>query len=243
MTAAEWDACDDPTLMLRFLDDKASGRKVRLAACACVRRMWRLLADARLRCAVEVTERFADGEATPEELDAARWDAARADYDVGIGVGTPMPFAEEMAAEWAARAALAVVRSDAELAEASWQSYAATAVAAEAGGAFAVDEAGGGAFAVADRGERKAQVALLRDVFGNPFRPIALDASWLAWNDGAIGKLARSIYDERAFSGLPLLADALEDAGCTDADILTHCREQGEHVRGCWAVDLLIGKS
>ena len=70
-----------------------------------------------------------------------------------------------------------------------------------------------------------------------------LDPSWLAWNDGAIRKMAQAIYDARAFDRLPLLADALEDAGCTDAAILSHCREPGEHVRGCWVVDLLLGKS
>ena len=85
---------------------------------------------------------------------------------------------------------------------------------------------------------------LLRDVFGNPFRPPpVIDPSWFASNDSAIRKMAQSIYDARAFDRLPLLADALEDAGCTDADILSHCRTPGEHVRGCWVVDLLLGKS
>ena len=84
---------------------------------------------------------------------------------------------------------------------------------------------------------------LLRDVFGNPFRPVLISPSWLAWNDGAIRKMVQLIYDDRAFNQLPLLADALEDAGCADAAILSHCREPGEHVRGCWVVDLLLGKS
>ena len=83
---------------------------------------------------------------------------------------------------------------------------------------------------------------LLRDVFGNPFRWTLLDPSWLAWNDGTVHKIAQAIYDERAFDRLPILADALEDAGCDDADILRHCREPGEHVRGCWVIDLLLGK-
>ena len=83
---------------------------------------------------------------------------------------------------------------------------------------------------------------MLRDIFGNPFRPVSFYSSWVPHNDGAIRKMAQSIYDERAFDRMPLLADALEDAGCTDADILTHCRSGGEHVRGCWALDLLLGK-
>jgi hypothetical protein len=62
------------------------------------------------------------------------------------------------------------------------------------------------------------------------------------WNDGAVVKLAESIYTERAFDRLPILADALEDAGCTDAAVLDHCRGPGPHVRGCWVVDLVLGK-
>ena len=74
------------------------------------------------------------------------------------------------------------------------------------------------------------------------FRPLPLDPRWLAWNDGAVRKMAQVIYDDRAFDRLPILADALEDAGCDNAAILSHCRGPGEHVRGCWVVDLLLGK-
>jgi hypothetical protein len=89
---------------------------------------------------------------------------------------------------------------------------------------------------------RQAQNALLRDIAGNPFRRPALSPAWLHAQDGAAVKLAEAIYEERAFDRLPILADALEEAGCTDADILTHCRGGGEHVRGCWVVDLLRQK-
>jgi hypothetical protein len=91
--------------------------------------------------------------------------------------------------------------------------------------------------------EMSAAIRNIHDVLGNPFRPISHNSSWLAWNDGAISKMAQVIYDARVFDRLPLLADALEDAGCTDADILSHCRTPSEHVRGCWVVDLLLGKS
>jgi hypothetical protein len=88
-----------------------------------------------------------------------------------------------------------------------------------------------------------AQARLVRCVFGNPFRPAPrLDPAWLAWDDGAARKLAEAAYDERAFDRLPVLADALEDAGCTDPELLGHLRSGGEHARGCWAVDLLLGK-
>jgi hypothetical protein len=83
---------------------------------------------------------------------------------------------------------------------------------------------------------------LLRDVFGNPFRPAPLDPTWLAWQGGTVPRLAQATYDGRAFERMPVLADALEDAGCTDAAILSHCRSGGEHARGCWVLDLLLGK-
>ena len=89
-------------------------------------------------------------------------------------------------------------------------------------------------------GERAAQSDLVRDIFGNPFRPVALDPSWLT---PAVTALARAIYDDRAFDRVPDLADVLERAGCADADVLAHCHGAGPHVRGCWVVDLLLGKS
>jgi hypothetical protein len=89
---------------------------------------------------------------------------------------------------------------------------------------------------------RQAQNALLRDVLGNPFRRPAIDPAWLHAQDGAAVKLAEAVYEGRAFERLPVLADALEEAGCTDADLLGHCRGGGEHVRGCWVVDLVLGR-
>jgi hypothetical protein len=83
---------------------------------------------------------------------------------------------------------------------------------------------------------------LLRDLIGNPFRPVAVQPTWLAWGGGAVRKLAEAIYNERAFDRLPVLADALTDTGCTDAGLLGHLRSPGPHVRGCWGVDLILGK-
>jgi hypothetical protein len=101
----------------------------------------------------------------------------------------------------------------------------------------------------AQSAERQAQCDLIRCLFGHLFsqdsilnEPI-LDPVLLRWNDGIVRKIAQAIYDERAFDRLPILADALEDAGCDNADLLTHCHSGGEHVRGCWVVDLLLGKS
>ena len=87
--------------------------------------------------------------------------------------------------------------------------------------------------------ERIAQCDLIRDIFGNPFRPVTVDPRW---QTETVVALATGIYAERAFDRMPILADALEDAGCDHADILTHCRGDGPHVRGCWVVDLVLGK-
>jgi hypothetical protein len=83
---------------------------------------------------------------------------------------------------------------------------------------------------------------LLRDIFGNPFRPVTLDPRWLQWNDSTVPRMARAIYDARRFADMPILADALMDAGCHNEDILTHCRQPGDHVRGCWVLDVLLDK-
>jgi hypothetical protein len=83
---------------------------------------------------------------------------------------------------------------------------------------------------------------VIYEIFGNPFRSVSVDMSWLAWHSGTVSKIAQAIYDDRALDGMPILADALEDAGCTNADILNHCRQSREHVRGCWVVDLILGK-
>jgi hypothetical protein len=87
--------------------------------------------------------------------------------------------------------------------------------------------------------EYKYQTKLLRDIFGNPFRPIALNPEWLT---PTVKQLANQIYEQRAFERMPILADALEEAGCTVAEVLEHCRSGKEHVRGCWVVDKVLGK-
>jgi hypothetical protein len=87
--------------------------------------------------------------------------------------------------------------------------------------------------------EYRWQAAVIRCIFGNPFRPITRVPSWLT---SSVCALARGIYDDRAFDYLPILADALEDAGCTVTELLAHCRLAGPHARGCWAVDLILGK-
>jgi hypothetical protein len=90
-------------------------------------------------------------------------------------------------------------------------------------------------------GPRTAQVALPRDIVGNPFQFVTVHLEWLLWQDRLVPRLARSLYDERRFTDLPIVADALEDAGCDDPTLLGHLRAPGLHVRGCWAVDQIAG--
>jgi hypothetical protein len=83
------------------------------------------------------------------------------------------------------------------------------------------------------------QASALRDIVGNPFHPPTIEE---AWRTATVTSLAHAIYADHAFDRMPILGDALEDAGCTDADVLAHCRQPGPHVRGCWVVDLMLGK-
>jgi hypothetical protein len=92
--------------------------------------------------------------------------------------------------------------------------------------------------------ERAAQAHLLREVLGPaPLRPVAVARSWLAWQGGLVVRLARWVYEGRRFGELPGLAFALEQAGCLDEDLLRHCRLPGEHARGYWVLDRLLGRS
>jgi hypothetical protein len=91
-----------------------------------------------------------------------------------------------------------------------------------------------------DSGEERAVLcSLLRDIFGNPFRPVSFTAEW---RTDTVLALARQMYESRDFSAMPILADALQDAGCDNEEVLSHCRGAGPHVRGCWVVDLVVGK-
>jgi hypothetical protein len=239
MTEAEWLECGDPELMLAFLRGRASERKQRLFASACCRRIWHLMEDERSRNAVEVAERYAEGLVGVGKLRAAYELAYEAYMDDGIDGDS----IEEVIARIAVN--LTVVDIGEVATSATEAADAKAHVTVYGLGESDVDttETTQAAYSAERFAERAVLCCYLRCIFGNPFQLISFDASMLAWNDSAIPKLAESIYDDRAFDRLPLLADALEDAGCDDIDILSHCRTPGEHVRGCWVVDLLLGKS
>lgn len=220
MTEAEWHTCRESSKMVEFIRLKTSDRKLRLFACACCRRIWDLLVDARSQAAVEFAELYADGGVNRVTLLEARDEARQAkqlrSHSDPVGLATSAAF----------DATRDTGRSAAEncLAEAS----------------RAVSEVDTNH---CDETELQKQADLLRDIVGNPFHPVALDPLLLAWDSGLIPKLAHGVYDDRAFDRLPIIADALEEAGCTDADILSHLRSGGAHVRGCWVIDPLTGRS
>jgi hypothetical protein len=135
------------------------------------------------------------------------------------------------------RAALWMTRDESALAHALSERRGRDAAAAASERAVAIAQARGGGWAA----EKWFQAASLCDVVGNPFRPPPWDP---VWAPPTVVQLARQMYESRDFSGMPVLADALQEAGCEDEPVLAHCRDpHGVHVRGCWVVDLVLGKS
>jgi hypothetical protein len=244
MTEAEWLTCDDPHPMLQFLDGEvvflvdqgtaenqermrphllrvATPRKLYLFGCACCRRLWPLLNDERSRKGVEIAEQYVDGLASYEAWSAAASDALAARDAL-------RPDSRDTG-----RTAVQVARSIAHVALIACRLH-----AREAADECATAAAWACLFATIAEAKRD-QAGLLRDIFGNPFRPTDLAPSC---RTPQVVQRARAAYDERRFDDLPQLADVLEEVGCTDADVLEHCRRPGDHVRGCWVVDLVLGK-
>lgn len=252
MTCDEWDASGDLGAMLEFLNSAAMGRdgvcvapserKLCLVNCAWCRAIWPLLTDERSRNAVDAAERYVDGNADPAELELTMCsaEAVLAQAKTNLKYHTARAPVDLLRRCWKGGVELRLAAEQAAMAaawtiEESWKRKAEPDPTGERFG-----EAWAEAYGRAERD----QCEMLRDIFGLlRFHSLNVDARWLAWSDGAVRKIAQQIYAERGFGRMPLLADALEDAGCADAAILSHCRGQGEHVRGCWVVDLLLGRS
>jgi hypothetical protein len=205
---------------------------------------------------VEAAERFADGKATEDELRAASRSAQEAGH--GLTRAATVARAAALAAGrfWDLRFSMSHSESDggftrsADLIVHALEGTDDPVLALAQAGTRTPLRGRQEQRSPAQSAEQLVQGGLLRDLFGNPFRPVALEPAWLAWNDGTIPKLAQAAYDDRLLpSGrldparLAILADALEEAGCSVTEILDHLREPDPHVRGCWAVDLLLGKS
>jgi hypothetical protein len=228
MTEAEWCESSDPKRMLGLLQttSRAYDRQQRVFALGCGRALWHQLTDPRSRRAIDTAERALEGLAGRDELEEAVRDAIEA-----AGDAQGLDEASWAAAEAVAEAAWATQSPEGE---AIWRSLEYVTHWAAVAEKEAADEC-------------RSQSALLRCVFGNPFRsPPALDPSLLERDP--ILKLARAAYEDRSLPAgtldpacLAVLADALEEAGCRERALLDHCREQGTiHVRGCWVLDLIL---
>jgi hypothetical protein len=230
MTEAEWLTCADIKDMVVLLNerltklgtvpqfDSKTDRKFRLYACA-VCRHGDHFTDPASRQLLDVLERFLDGQISQKQLDAARQSFVDAWQP-------PARLRSEPVTDYNLE----------DLRPLPWPKPILDFAAR--GGLFA----DGGAWNAGCLVGQVLGTHLLREVFGNPFRARVADPRWAVWNHATIPRLARTIYETGGFDQLPVLADALEEAGCTDAVILGHCRGPGPHVRGCWVVDLVLGK-
>lgn len=238
MTEADWHSSNDIRKLLNFLcrahkaaRTKFGRRKLRLFACACCRSLfWHLPILECYRQVVELAEQFADDAVTRPELSAAVAQCPSPHH-------LPNRLAED------------------EIYLGSWAMHCTGAAAPKNAFAYSVFRsvffrtAYKEAVDPSAKPSRKQLQAfnrrlcdLLRDVFGNPFAPVTIDPVWLTWNDGTIPKIAQSIEAGRAFESMPVLADVLEEAGCQARAIVDHCRQPAEHARGCWVLDLLLGR-
>jgi hypothetical protein len=231
-TEEDWLACPvASSLLARVLTLGASERKLRLFGCACCRLVWHNLVRPESKAAVEAAERYADGAISAEELHAA----AEAARPVVSGRAPLQPTDHDRRAEYveyaSAVAPTEVARAENEGGWPYWERLVEVPF-------HVVEAARLQGFGLHAEEMEAALCDRLRDVFGNPFRPVTIDPTW---RTNTVMDLARAIYDGRAFDRLPVLADALEEAGCTARELLGHCRGGREHVLGCWALDSILG--
>jgi hypothetical protein len=232
-TEAEWLACPEVgSLLCRALELGASVRKMRRFGCACCRMFWHYLVQPASKAAVEAAEQFALGEISAEQMHAAA-EAAAAAIPKNSPRDTGRGRSEEFLEYIAAVSVSEVARAEDEGGWPYWERLVeipSTTLRLAREQRFGLDPASMQS-ALCDR---------LRDVMGNPFRPVRVAP---AWRTATVLALSQRILAERAFAELPMLADALEAAGCLDAELLSHCRRPAVHVLGCWVVDLVLDKT
>ena len=228
---SQWQQCRLLYELLALARPRMNDRQRRLFAVACCRRFEHLMADVRSRAAIAVAARFAVGDATEQERIVAEADAAEAYVairDSRLTLEPAVPWSRQ--AELLAQAALLSVTPGVYYAEDAADCLRWGLLAANGWGC--------------EQAEETAQCRLLREIVGPlPFHRARVEPLWLAYNDGAVRQLAWLIDREQAFEVMPILADALEEAGCCDARLLSHCLQAGGHVRGCWVIDLLLGQT
>jgi hypothetical protein len=247
MTEQEWLDSSDPVPMLVFVLNKASRRKLQLFACACCRCIWKLLDD-ESRAALEAEESLASGSHD------ALWRLPARTRFLDVNLTQPIPTGPVDVRGFGGTAdqllmnILALGHQLLHNQAPSLQQHARRVVRFALNGAIleVVDgvaaiirasEAGEQQQKDAVQKQSREQVCLLREILGNPFRESTVAAAWLTAD---VLMLARGISEERAFERLPILADALQEAGCDDQDILEHCRNGGPHHPACWVMDLIF---
>jgi hypothetical protein len=208
--------------MLSHLGGRASDRKLRLFVVGCMRRIWPLLTNDAGRRLAETAEAFADGRATLRQL-------RRADGDLNRHLDEQHPdWFEGVPSSIGLRLLVQCFNLAWDDSDTSNRETSARQVAqacSEAGDTPAV------------------QADLLRCIIGNPFKPFSIAPAVLASQGSTVVRMATAIYHDRHWDDMPLLGDALEDAGCSDSDVLAHCRGKREHARGCHVLDAILGRS
>lgn len=253
MEVRHWRDCDDPEMMLVWLQNQGydpTDRKELLLAVACCRTLWDLLPEPQRR-AVEVAERLVEGHGAPLTNDEWNELADCVEDHVGFEMFGPVA-AESCRAIYASFidfrihrvfAGSAAARAWVDLLSSQPQSAneRERLVTLANGGPGLLGEAAAQQFAAAFARYQKALCPLVEEVFGHQFHGVALDPAWLL-RDGNVLRLAQSISESRDYTAAPILADALEDAGCAEAVLLDHLRDTSiGHVRGCWVLDLILG--
>ncbi len=208
-----------------------SRRKGRLFSCACCRRIESLLPAEEYRQLLEAVEREAAGEADEAELERILTEAER----LAVVLEAERRHLSWGNDQFEAAEAILVLARHYTLAETEAVLNRARRAPALSGGDATA------AFEARLREEEARQADLLREVIGNPFRPVQIERDILEWDSRQVIRLAAGIDTERAFERMPILGDALEDAGCTNEEVLRHCRQGGGHVRGCWVLDVALG--
>ena len=233
LNADTWERCDDLWTFGYFLaapdlcPSPPAGRKFRLLVAAALRQLWPLITDPRLRRAVEAAEQCADTP-SPDLMAAADGDAERAYKEAAEGA-YPDAVTHDRA-ELLARGPWQLLAENLnDDPEYPFWRYIIQGLEDEIIPRSQPDEASA------------IHLALFRDIMPNPFRPVTFNP---AWRSSTAVSLAQAMYESRDFAAMPVLADALEEAGCDHPDVLAHCRNPaGVHVRGCWVVDLVLGKA
>jgi hypothetical protein len=234
MTEEEWDTTLDPEPMLntirgqrnaRMMYNKSRLRLLRLVAAACCQRLAFPAFSEFIGYCVDVAERLADGDKTAMRQRTESFSTVINRFDSMFSTGVD---SNDSVAGNASFAVCHLLQHDREFNEDDCICSLKAAIRA-----FNIQDSKSVEY------HRRVQADLVRDIFGNPFRPVVFDPRWRT--SDSVG-VARGIYEDRAFERMPILADALMDAGCDDEQVLGHCRGAGPHVRGCWVVDSALGK-